>query len=129
MVNFFEIVVLTASESDYADIILDFIESNNKYFAHRIYKDQCIVKEDFYLFKNLNVLTYNRNLKDIVIVDNSVKNFALFICNGLPIVEFTGSETDQELCKITNYLLQLAKEDNFTNVIKHDIIRFLLNNP
>lgn len=127
MKQYYEIVVLTASEREYADIILNYIERKGKYFAHRLFKDHCIVKEDAYLFKNLNLLTYNRDIKDILIVDNSVRNFALFICNGLPILEFNGSDEDTELCKLTNFLVNISSENNFTDIIKENIVRILLS--
>ena len=79
MSQMYEIVLLTASEKEYADLILDNIEKNHKYFAHRLFKDHCIVKEEVFLFKNLNVLTFNRDISNIVIVDNSVRNYGLFI--------------------------------------------------
>ena len=79
MSQMYEIVLLTASEKDYADLILDNIEKNHKYFADRLFKDHCIVKEEVFLFKNLNVLTFNRDISNIVIVDNSVRNYGLYI--------------------------------------------------
>jgi len=127
MSKIFEIVVLTASEKDYADSILNYIENKTKYFAHRLFKNHCIVKEEVYLFKNLNVLTANRELKDILIVDNSVRNFALFICNGIPIIEFLGKDNDIELCKLSNFLVKLSEEKDCSEIIKENLVRFLLN--
>jgi len=127
MIKFYEIVVCTASEKEYEDKILDFIEKDNKFFAHRLFKSHCIVKEDVYLFKNLNVLTSNRSLKDIIIVDNSVRNFALFICNGIPINEYLGSDDDIELCKINNFLIELSNEKDCSSIIKDHLVRFLIS--
>ena len=117
---------MTAAEKEYVDAILDFIEKDNKYFAHRLFKSHCIVKEELYLFKNLNVLTYNRELKDIIIVDNSVRNFALFISNGIPIIEFVGSDDDVELCKLSGFLVLLSDQKDCSEIIKKHLIRFLL---
>jgi len=128
MKNYYEIIVLTAAYEEYASTVLDFIEKNQKYFSHRLFKNHCILKQNFYLFKNLNVLTKNRLIKDIIIVDNIVRNFALFICNGIPIIDYKGTNDDFELCKLSNFLVQLASNENCTEFIRNNIVKSLLKN-
>jgi len=128
MKNYFELIVLTAAEEDYASKILDFIEQKEKYFSYRLFKNHCIVKQHLYLFKNLNVLTKNRAIEDILIVDNCVRNFALFVCNGIPILEYRGSNDDFELCKLCNLLVQMSTIKNWTEYIKQNIVKFLMKN-
>ena len=65
-----------------------------KFFDFKLYKDQWIFKSNSFAFKNLNVLTENRNLNDIIIVDNLVSNYSLFMWNGIPILDYNGSNND-----------------------------------
>ena len=124
----FELIVFTASDAIYAKAILNIIENgNNKYFDHKIYKDFCIIKENFYVFKNLEVLTSNRNLKDIIIIDNLVNNFGLFICNGIQIIDFTGNKNDNELTKLNGLLEEIYDANDVREVIKENIVHFLIN--
>ncbi len=128
MKELYEIVIYTSADKDYADRILDFIEGKDKkYFEHRLYCEQCLIKEGSYIFKHLELLCSNRQLKDILIVDNSVKNFGLFVRNGVPITDYNGCDTDYQLAYLGNYLRMIAGEDDVRNIIKHDFADFLLH--
>ncbi len=128
MSKIYEIVVYTAADKSYADAILNYIERRKPYFAHRLYKDSCVYRTKVYFFKCLDLLCENRELKDIVIVDNSVRNFALSVRNGIPIVEFRGKEHDRELIYLAKYMRELATKDDLREKIKQDFATFLLQN-
>ena len=49
---------------------------------------------------------------NILIVDNSPFCFALNLKNGIPIIDFFGSKTDNELIKVMKYVKELSKSDN-----------------
>ena len=110
----YNIVIFTASHSSYTDSILKEIDPENKYFKNRLYRNNCIpIKiggKNFYV-KDLDILKKYYNLKDIVIVDNSVLSFAYHINNGIPIIPFYDSKEDNELI-ILAYYLSLISEDN-----------------
>jgi CTD small phosphatase-like protein 2 len=53
--------------------------------------------------KDLRILN-NRNLKDLVIVDNSVYSFAFQIDNGIPIIPFYEDKEDEEMLHLIYYL-------------------------
>ena len=126
MQKLFEIIVFTAAEKDYGKNAIDFIEQGEKIFAHILYKDDCTVRISNRLYKNLYILTSNRNLSNIVILDNSISNFSLFICNGIPIKEYRGDPNDYELCKILRLLEEIFDSNDPTEIIKEDIVKFLL---
>lgn len=46
--------------------------------------------------KDLRIIK-NRELKDIIIVDNLIHSFGLQLYNGIPILEFTSNKQDREL--------------------------------
>ena len=52
------------------------------------------------------------DLKDIVIVDNSVYSFAFQIDNGIPIIPFYDDKADEEMLHLVYYLGCLAKSDD-----------------
>ena len=99
----FELIVFTASETDYANAILNYIEKDKKYFIKRLYRDSCLYLNPGLYIKDLTILR-NRNLKDIVIVDNSVYCFANQLSNGILISSFFNDQEDSMLLNLINYL-------------------------
>ena len=69
----FECVFFTASVKEYADAILNKIDPQCK-VKYRLYRDSCEIFEKSYI-KNLDNL--NRNINNIIIVDNSPIAFSL----------------------------------------------------
>ena len=120
----YELVVYTAAEASYANQLLDFVEQDRKYFAHRLYHTQCLYYQNQYLFKPLELLCANRDIKDLIIVDNNVGNYALSIRNGISITSFRGDPDDQELIYLGKYLRDLAKEPDVRTKIKEDFVNF-----
>lgn len=89
LTNYYQLILFTASESSYADAILDKIGGD--YFDARLYREHCVETHlecggSTYL-KDLRLIG-NRSLKDIIIVDNAVLCFALQLDNGVPLLPF-----------------------------------------
>ena len=57
-----------------------------------------------FFIKDLRIIQ-NRELKDIVIVDNLVHSFGLQITNGIPILEFLDNKNDKELLGLEKTLI------------------------
>ncbi len=100
------IVVFTASHKTYADAVLDFMDPGRSFFPYRLYRNNCtsvkidgkeIYIKDLSLFKNIN-------LKDIIIIDNSVVSFTYNLNNGMPILPYYDSIQDNELICLAYYL-------------------------
>lgn len=79
-------LVFTAAEKEYADLIIDKIDPTKTFFKDRLYRDSCFKCEDAYI-KDLRIIS-DRELEDIVIVDNSIISFCKQINNGIPICAF-----------------------------------------
>lgn len=71
----FEICVFTAGEQGYADTVLDFIDQEGQIIKHRLYRQHCVQAASGVYVKDLRIIE-DRDLKDIVIVDNSIVSFA-----------------------------------------------------
>lgn len=105
----FEVVVFTASEKEYASMVLNRIDPENKYISHRLYRDSCLPLNGNYI-KDLNVL--GRDINKTIIIDNSIIAFSLNLDNAIPIHSFSGNKEDRELFKlieIMDYALNLNK--------------------
>ena len=61
--------------------------------------------------KDLQIIK-NREIKNMVIVDNNAHAFALNLDNGIPILEWKDDKNDKELKYLLNYLLELAVCDD-----------------
>lgn len=64
----FEIVVFTASQSIYAEQLLDILDPDGKLIARRAYRESCIFSDGSYT-KDLTVLGVD--LAKVAIIDNS----------------------------------------------------------
>jgi len=67
-------------------------------------------KNGFYI-KDLRIIK-NRELKNMVIVDNLVHSFGFQVENGIPIIEWTGNKQDTELKYLSDYLIDAKKYDD-----------------
>lgn len=123
----FELVVFTASEKNYADAIIDYIEKDKKYFSQRLYRNNCIYLHPCLYIKDL-ALVSNRNVKDIIIVDNSMFSFGNNLSNGILISSFFNDKEDTMLLNLCSYLSFLINADDIRTVNKENFqFEFYLN--
>jgi len=105
----FILVVYTASHQLYADPIIDLIEKGNSFFSLRLYRQNCIktkLQDETIYVKDLRIFK-GVDLKDIIIIDNSVLSFSFHLDNGIPILPFYENKQDNELYVLMNYLMYL----------------------
>lgn len=72
-----------------------------------MYRQHCVQTPEGYYVKDLRIIA-NRNMEDMVIVDNSVYSFAYQIDNGIPIIPFYHEQSDEEMLHLIFYLNCLA---------------------
>ena len=101
--QYFELIIFTASEQEYADVILDYIEKDKKYFNMRLYRNSCVNLFPGLLIKDLSIFT-KRNIENIIIVDNSLFSFANQINNGVLVSSFYNDKDDSMLLNLISYL-------------------------
>ena len=104
MGKLFEIVVFTASVSKYADPLLDLIDKKG-YCPYRLFREHCSLINTTFV-KDLERL--GRDLKNIIIVDNSPLSYLLHPENGLPILTWFEDKSDRELYLIMPILQFLS---------------------
>ena len=116
----YTIAIYTASHKSYADAVLNFLDPENKYFYNRLYRSNCIDckidGKDLYI-KDMNIFE-DFNIKDILIVDNSVMAFAYDLDNGIPILPYYNAEKDFELLFVAYYFESLYNCDDLRVINK-----------
>ena len=91
------------------------------FFSYLLSFKECLYSRDNEIhLKDLKILESNRNLSDIVIVDNCVKSFYLHMDNGIPIYDFEGDPSDKALFHLTVYLKSLLYEEDVRTKIAVD---------
>jgi len=113
----FEIIVFTASHKCYANVVLDYLDPQKKYIQHRLYRDSCVYTDEGVYVKDLRVFA-DRDLKDLVLVDNAAYSFGFQLENGIPIIPFYENKTDLELKLLIPYLKRLANVKDVREVNK-----------
>ena len=116
-----EIIIFTAAESPYANCVLDYLDRDGEYIDHRIYRENCI-RMNRHFVKDLRIFK-NRNMSDMVIVDNSIVSFCKQMTNGIHVPSYVGHHRDRELKGIMHYLRTLIQETDVRPQIKS---KFLL---
>ncbi|KAH7297588.1 hypothetical protein KP509_25G002700 [Ceratopteris richardii] len=113
MAALFEVVVFTAGLKQYADAVLDSIDKEGC-IKHRLYRESC----RFHLgglVKDLSTL--GRDLRKVIIVDNSPHCYLLQPRNAVPIVSFIDNRDDHELLDLIPFLSVIAELENVTEAL------------
>lgn len=87
--------------------MLDYLDPTGELIEYRLYRDSCMATEEGVYIKDLRIIK-NRNLKDIVIIDNAVYSFGFQLDNGIPILPFYEDKTDEEMLHLIYYLKCLS---------------------
>ena len=107
----FEVVIFTASLSEYANPLLDFIDKNKK-CKFRLYREHCCSFTNGFtnsFTKDLKKL--DRDMKNLIIIDNNPRSYMLNKDNGIPIKTWVEDINDRELIKLIPYLTFLGNEN------------------
>ena len=110
MKQIFELILFSSGTSEYVTPIIKHIEKKEKFFEHILYRQHVTYEENGNFFKNLNLL--NRNVKNILIVDNVFENFKNHKSNGICIKPFYGdSLNDKNTLKVLGNILYKVRYD------------------
>ena len=115
----YDIIIFTASLADYAEPLLDIIDKN-KIIKYRLNRSHCRHYQNIYI-KDLNVI--NRNLKDMIIIDNNPESYLMNKENAIPILTWEDDVNDTELVKLIPVLKYLSNVDDVRTVINQIVDR------
>ena len=110
MKKLYELILFSLGTNEYVSPIIKNIEKKEKFFEHILYREHVTYDDNGNFFKNLNLL--NRDVKNILIVDDNYKNFKYHKSNGICIKPFNGdSNNDKNTLKILGNILYKIRYD------------------
>lgn len=112
--HLFEVVIFTASQSIYAEQLLDILDPERTLISKRMYRESCVFSDGNYT-KDLTVLGVD--LAKVVIIDNSPQVFRLQVNNGIPIKSWFDDPSDQALLSLLPFLETLIDADDVRPII------------
>lgn len=95
MVPLYNIVIFTAAAQDYADVVLDNIDPENKLFCRRLYRQHTKSVNSEYNLKDLALVS--DDLARTIIIDNVPENFTQQKSNGIFIHSWFDDPNDSAL--------------------------------
>ncbi|XP_008784414.2 CTD small phosphatase-like protein 2-A isoform X1 [Phoenix dactylifera] len=110
----FEIVIFTASQSIYAEQLLNILDPDRKLISRRIYRESCIFSDGSYT-KDLTILGVD--LAKVAIIDNSPQVFQLQVNNGIPIKSWFDDPSDHALISLLPFLETLVDAEDVRPII------------
>ncbi|OEL27916.1 CTD small phosphatase-like protein 2 [Dichanthelium oligosanthes] len=114
MAEMFEVVIFTASQSVYANQLLDMLDPENKLFSKRFFRESCLFTDSGYT-KDLSVVGVD--LAKVAIIDNTPQVFQLQVNNGIPIESWYNNPADDALPHLIPFLETLAVADDVRPII------------
>jgi len=90
----YELVVFTASLPNYANPVIDRLDKNGL-IKHRLFRGDCVFYEEKFYVKDLSML--GRDMKDCIIIDNSMLSFLFNPTNAIFCTSWYGDQSDTEL--------------------------------
>ena len=112
---YFEIIIFTASISEYASPLIDMLDKN-KLTSGRLFRQHCLFNHGLYL-KDIKII--QKDLKDVIIIDNNPVSYVLNQDNGIPILTWYDDLNDKELLNLIPFLKYLSTENDVRDVIKN----------
>ena len=128
--DYYELVVFTAATQEYADPIINALETNKKYFDYRLYRKHTIIIDNDFV-KDLSKL--GRDMSKTIIVDNMEQNYKLQKSNGITIRPFWGKDNeDTALVDLLDILIKIVDKKMDVRMglklFKEDIISKVTSN-
>ena len=103
----YEIIIFTASISQYANPLLDELDKNNC-IKYRYFREHCTFTNGIYI-KDLKI--FDRKINNMIIIDNNPVSYDNNIENGIPILSWYDNINDEELLKLLPILKYMSNSN------------------
>ena len=104
---FYELITFTSASKEYAQPIINEIELKNKYFDYNFFREHSVINGNDFV---KDISRIGRDMKKIIIVDNTEQNFRLNNKNGIKIKPFYGDQNDKVLYELSKILVMIVKQ-------------------
>ncbi|KAI9207592.1 NLI interacting factor-like phosphatase-domain-containing protein [Polychytrium aggregatum] len=99
--EWYKVVIFTASMPEYADPVIDWLDSSRTLISRRYFRQSCTPRNGTYV-KNLSLV--DPDLSQVILVDNSLAAFAMNEDNGIPIESWMNNPNDEALLDLLPFL-------------------------
>ncbi|KAH7407851.1 NLI interacting factor-like phosphatase-domain-containing protein [Cadophora sp. MPI-SDFR-AT-0126] len=99
--KWYNLVIFTASVQEYADPVIDFLETERKFFSGRYYRQHCTYRHGAFI-KDLS--SVEPDLSKVMILDNSPLSYMFHQDNAIPIEGWISDPTDNDLMHLVPLL-------------------------
>ncbi|KAH7890805.1 HAD-like domain-containing protein [Phlebopus sp. FC_14] len=113
MGEIYEVVVFTASLSDYASPVIDKLDVH-RVISHRLFRESCYRHKGNYV-KDLSRL--GRPMAEIVLVDNNPSSYYFQPKNGVSVKTWTSNPADRELDSLCDFLTEISGVSDVRDVL------------
>ncbi|KAL6950821.1 hypothetical protein ACO0QE_000103 [Hanseniaspora vineae] len=101
--KWYNVVIFTASIKEYADPVINWLESSTRArFVQRLYRQDCTLKDGIGYVKDLSILCHS--LDDVIIIDNSPISYSMNIDNAIHVESWINDPTDSDLLQLLPFL-------------------------
>ena len=127
--NWYNIVIFTASMKEYADPVIDWLETSlpNTSFSKRLYRNDCTLRDGVGYIKDLSILTRMNTssripvqevgLNEIIIIDNSPVSYAMNVDNAIQVEGWINDQSDTDLLNLIPLLESLRFTTDVRNIL------------
>lgn len=114
MQKYYEVVIYTASLSKYADPLMDILDKERA-VSSRLFREHCTFYQGMYV-KDMSEV--GRDLRDVLIIDNSPTAYLFQPDNALPISSWYEDKNDRCLYDYMAFLKELSGVNDVRPVLK-----------
>ena len=124
MGKLYELIVFSSMSIKFTSAIVQHIENKiGKIFSFVLSIEECMVASSMVFLKNLDLLSLNRDMENIVCLDSNIYNYSLHTNHIIPLSTFKLNRYDQDVIKLMEYLKRIAlSHDSAIITIKKSII-------
>lgn len=114
--KWYDLVVFTASMKEYADPVIDWLESCFRgRFERRLYRHNCVLRDGVGYIKDLSVI--GKALEEVVIIDNSPTSYAMNEDNAIQVEGWISDPSDTDLLNLLPLLEALRYSTDVRSIL------------
>lgn len=112
--EWYNLVIYTASLSEYADPVIDWLDGGSRLFQKRYFRPSCIYQDGLYS-KDLTIV--ESDLSRVILVDNSPISYTLHPENAIPISSWMSDTKDEALLDLLPFLDALRFTEDVRSIL------------